>query len=231
MNLARLEANLAAVREGIEGAAGRSGRRASDVRLVAVTKQTTVELARALLALGVFNLGENYPQHLWTKAQELADRAVRWHLIGHLQTNKVRRTLPIVSVIHAVDSLKLLRLLDDLGRVGMPLPDACLQVNCSGEPAKHGWSPEAIFAESEFIASCSRVPVVGLMTIAAFGTTAETARGSFALLRQTRDLLAARIGLSLHELSMGMSNDYRTAVEEGATLVRVGSALWEGVTQ
>jgi pyridoxal phosphate enzyme (YggS family) len=230
VNVRRLQENLEAVQGRIARAAVRSCRSSDDVKLVAVTKQTTLELARSVVSLGVVDLGENYPQELWTKATALEGLGVRWHLIGHLQSNKVRRTLPLTAMIHAVDSLKLLRLLDDAGRQGAALPQACLQVNCSNEPAKHGWTPEGLIEDCEAIAACGHVPIVGLMTMAALGTTAETARPSFQLLRQTRDLAAQRMGLRLRELSMGMSNDYETAVEEGATLVRVGSALWEGVT-
>ena len=137
--------------------------------------------------------------------------------------------MPLVSAIHAVDSLKLLRTLDDLAAESPDPPVVCLQVNTSGEEAKHGWSAEAILADAEAIAACKRIPVVGLMTMAAWGTTAETARPSFVRLRDVRDALRERSGLALPELSMGMSNDFETAVEEGATLVRVGSALFEGV--
>ncbi len=104
-----------------------------------------------------------------------------------------------------------------------------MQVNTSGEATKHGWAPEEILNDAEAIAACRAIPVVGLMTMAALGTTAETARKSFVRLRELRDALAQKTGLPLSELSMGMSNDFETAVEEGATLVRVGSALFEGV--
>jgi hypothetical protein len=134
-------------------------------------------------------------------------------------------------MIHAVDSLKLLRWLDGLVREGQMAapPSVCLQVNTSGEAAKHGWSPEAILAEAQDIAACRVIPIVGLMTMAGWGTTAESARPSFIELRETRDRLSRRTGLPLPELSMGMSGDFETAIEEGATLVRVGTALFEGV--
>ncbi len=108
-------------------------------------------------------------------------------------------------------------------------PAVCLQVNTSGEAAKHGWSPSEIVRDADAIAACRTIPVVGLMTMAALGTTAETARPSFVRLREARDALRARTGLPLDQLSMGMSNDFETAIEEGATLVRIGSALFEGV--
>jgi pyridoxal phosphate enzyme (YggS family) len=230
MNLERLDANLRAVRDRIADAARRSGRPPEAVRLVAVTKRIPPELVRPLVGLGQRDLGENYPQELWRKAGAPGGLDARWHLIGHLQGNKARRTYPMVRLVHAVDSLKLLRSLDELA-AGLPDPaPVLLQVNCSGEPAKHGWSPEAILADAGAIAAARRVPVAGLMTMAALGTTAEGARPAFARLREVRDELRGRSGLGLNELSMGMSNDYEVAVEEGATWVRVGSALFEGVS-
>jgi pyridoxal phosphate enzyme (YggS family) len=217
------------VRERISTAARRSGRDPAPVRLVAVTKRNPIEHLRPLVEAGACDLGENYPQELWKKVEALADLPVRWHLIGHLQTNKARKTLPMVRIIHAVDSLKLLQALDGLARDLPDPPAVCLQVNTSGEPAKHGWAPAQIPRDAEAIAACRTIPIVGLMTMAAFDTTPETARPSFRQLRAIRDDLRARTGLPLVELSMGMSNDFEAAIEEGATLVRIGSALFEGV--
>ncbi len=132
-------------------------------------------------------------------------------------------------MIHAVDSLKLLQGLDDLAESVSSPPAICLQVNTSGEESKHGWSGESLFADAQSIAACRRMPIVGLMTIAGWGTDCETARPSFVQLRRIRDALRVRTGLPLPELSMGMSGDFEAAVEEGATLVRVGSALLDGV--
>lgn len=229
MNPATLIHNLATVKERIAAAARRSGRDAAAITLVAVTKRTPAEWARVLVELGVIDCGENYPQDLWSKADALRELPIRWHLIGHLQGNKAKKTLPLTRMVHAVDSLRLLRTLDELsGELAEP-PTVCLQVNISGEPSKHGWSPDAVAADAEAIMGCRQIPIVGLMTIAALGTTAETARPAFERLRAIQDDLRARTGLPLKHLSMGMSNDYVTAVEEGATLVRVGSALFEGV--
>lgn len=212
-------------------ASRRSGRGPGSVRLVAVTKRQPEDRIRPLVACGARILGENYPQELWGKVQSLSDlgETVRWHLIGHLQSNKVKKTLPMVAMIHAVDSLKLLRMLDEAARSMERPPAACLQVNTSGEASKHGWDADAILADADAIAACRSIPIVGLMTMAALGTIAETARGSFVALRETRDRLRSRTGLALVELSMGMSGDYETAIEEGATIVRVGSALFEGI--
>lgn len=229
MDTVALRHNLEAVRNRIAEAAQRAGRAPDEVTLVAVTKRRPVEVVRPLRDLGTVDLGENYPQELWKKVDAVGDQAIRWHLIGHLQGNKVKKTLPMVRMIHAVDSLRLLQGLDDLVAEAQNPPDVCLQVNTSNEPAKHGWAPEAIVADAEAIAECRNIRVAGLMTMAAFDTTSETARPSFVLLRKVRDRLRSRSGLRLEHLSMGMSNDFETAIEEGATIVRVGSALFEGV--
>jgi hypothetical protein len=123
----------------------------------------------------------------------------------------------------------LLQGLDAVVAEGQPSPSVCLQVNTSNEPAKHGWSPDEILADAEAIAACRKIRVVGLMTMAALDTTSETARPSFVSLRDVRDRLKSKTGLRLEHLSMGMSNDFETAIEEGATIVRVGSAIFEGV--
>jgi pyridoxal phosphate enzyme (YggS family) len=227
----RIRENLEQIHARITVAAQRSGRSSDSVRLVAVTKRSPAEWIRPLVAMGARELGENYPQELWAKSEAMADvgDAIRWHLIGHLQSNKVKKTLPMVAMIHAVDSLKLLRILDDAAGSMTAPPAVCLQVNTSSEPSKHGWDPEGLLADAEAVAACRSIPVAGLMTIAALGTTAETARGSFIALRELRDRLRRRTGLALDDLSMGMSSDFETAIEEGATLVRVGSALFEGV--
>jgi pyridoxal phosphate enzyme (YggS family) len=171
--------------------------------------------------------GENKVQELLAKIPLLPSK-LRWHLIGHLQSNKAKRTWPLVRFVHAVDSLKLLKVLNDLAAVG-EAPRVCLQVNVSEEAAKHGWSAEGLLAEADAIAECRRLPIVGLMTMAAETDDPESARPAFACLRALRDELAHRTGLALSELSMGMSGDYEVAIEEGATLVRVGSALFQGV--
>src|SRR4051794_8989210 len=229
MNRDALKANLETVRARIADAARPSGRGPSAVTLIAVTKRNPPSLVLPLVELGAFELGENYPQELWAKAEALAGLPVRWHLIGHLQGNKAKRTLPLVRMIHGVDSLKLLRGLAAMAEGLEDPPSVCLQVNASGEATKHGWSPEGLLLDAEAIAGCGALPIVGLMTMAAPGPSAEAARPAFARLRGLRDALRAATGLPLDELSMGMSDDFEVAIEEGATLVRIGSALFEGV--
>jgi PLP dependent protein len=228
MNSDRIRENLASVLDGVAAAAHHSGRQPSSVALVAVTKKNSPELIRLLVAAGALELGENYPQELWSKFEALADLPSRWHLIGHLQGNKAKKTLPMVKMIHAVDSLKLLKTLDDLAANLAEPPSVCLQVNASGEDSKHGWSPSELPRDADAIAACRRIPIVGLMTIAGYGTSNDEARPTFARLRVLRDQLRTATGLPLPELSMGMSGDYQAAIEEGATWVRVGSALFEG---
>jgi PLP dependent protein len=225
----RLRENLETVRERIAEAARRVGRDPGTVTLVAVTKKNPPEWITPLVDAGARDLGENYPQELWKKAESMSDARVRWHLIGHLQGNKARKTLPVVRLIHTVDSIKLLQALDMMaGEIPDP-PSVCLQVNTSDEASKHGWSPSGILREADEIASCRHIAVVGLMTIAALNSTPLAARASFARLREVRDRLRDRTLLPLDQLSMGMSGDFVEAIAEGATLVRIGSALFEGV--
>lgn len=231
MNTPHLADNLRSVRDRISRAADRAGRDPSGVTLVAVTKRSPIEAVRTLVELGQADLGENYPQELWSKAEALDDLPVRWHHIGHLQGNKARRTLPLVRMIHGVDSPKLLLAIDE-AVASLDLPDppsVCLQVNTSAEPSKHGWDPDSLLADSAMIAAVRRVPIVGLMTMAPLDTEGDEARPYFARLRAIRDRLRAAIDRPLPELSMGMSGDFEAAILEGATLVRVGSALFEGV--
>ncbi len=232
MNAGRIRENYERVGSLIAGAARRSGRPAESVRLVAVTKRSPAEWIRPLVACGARDLGENYPQELWRKAESLADLgdSVGWHLIGHLQSNKVKKTLPMVRMIHAVDSLKLLRILDEAARLDAAPPTVCLQVNTSGEPSKHGWdagrSPGRRRVDRGLPVDPGRGPDDD-------GRAGDDRRDGPGFLRRAarcaRRRCDERTGLPLDELSMGMSNDFEAAIEEGATLVRVGSALFEGV--
>jgi pyridoxal phosphate enzyme (YggS family) len=223
-----LAANLARVEQRLAAACARAGRKREEVTLVAVTKSVSAEIAALLPELGVHDLGESRPQELWRKAG-LLPQSVRWHLIGHLQRNKIERTLPLVHRIHSVDSERLLAALDamDTGRaVGV-----LLEFNCGGEASKLGFAPEQAGALAVVVRSLKRVRVVGLMTMAPFEDDPERCRPVFARLRQLRDQLQQEVGdrHSLNQLSMGMSNDFEVAVEEGATAVRLGTILFEGL--
>jgi len=218
---------LATIRERIAEACRRAGRAPDGVTLVAVTKTVTPAIAAIAAELGMLDLGENRPQELWKKAEAVP--GARWHLIGHLQRNKIDRTMPGVALIHSVDSERLLEALDAFGRKReRPVP-VLLEVNCSREAAKGGLAPEAVPSLSDKLASQSGVSIRGLMTMAAYGDDPEAARPTFAELRRLRDDLAARSGLTLPDLSMGMSGDFEVAVEEGATFVRIGTLLFEGL--
>jgi hypothetical protein len=226
----RIADNVARVRQTIASAAARSGRQAEDVTLVAVSKYVGQAEIEALLAAGCFDLGESRPQDLWDKAEQFGDRPVRWHMIGHLQRNKARRTLPLVSLLHAGDSWRLLETASQhLTQSGRTL-DVLIEVNVSGDATKTGLGMDDVEPLLPQIAGLPNLRVCGLMAMARWGGTPDEARGDFVRLRNLRDQLAQRCPpeISLAHLSMGMSGDFEIAIEEGATLVRVGSALFEG---
>ncbi len=224
-----LAGNLASVEGRLGAACARVGRKREQVTLVAVTKTVFADIAGLLPELGILDLGESRPQELWRKA-ELLPRTVRWHLIGHLQRNKIERTVPLVHCIHSVDSERLLTALDamDTGRA----VEVLLEFNCGGEANKLGFAPEQARALVPVLHSLKHVRVRGLMTMAPFEAHPERCRPVFARLRQLREQLRQEVGAlhPLSELSMGMSNDFEIAVEEGATLVRLGTVLFGGLT-
>jgi len=223
-----LERRLAEVEERIRRACSRAGRKREEVTLVAVTKTVNESVAAALPALGVLNLGESRPQELWKKAAAIPNAS--WHLIGHLQRNKIDRTVPLVSLIHSVDSPRILDALDTFGRKSeRPVP-VLLEVNCSREEAKGGFKPDELPAIADSVMSLTGVRVEGLMTMAAYSDDPTACRPTFAELRFLRDQLRIRTGLPLPHLSMGMSGDFEVAIEEGATFVRIGSTLFEGLS-
>ena len=223
-----LQDNLAAARDRIAAAAAAAGRDPADVTLVAVTKYATPEQVRGLLDLGVRDLGENRPRQLEERAAELtADPPVRWHQIGQVQRNKVRKLLPAACLTHSVDSEKLLAAIDRVaGEEGLR-PKVLLQANVTGEATKSGFAPDAL--RELFAAGLDRFPRVsvrGLMTMAPAADPGEVdavARPAFAALRELRDELGGEDALPI--LSMGMSGDFEAAISEGATHVRLGSVL------
>ncbi len=226
----KLRQNLAGVRERVELAAQAAGRSPWDVQIVAVTKQVDESVARELVELGVTDLGESRPQELWRK-HELVPGPVRWHLIGPLQRNKARRTLPLVNLVHSVDSASLLNRLDELAAELSLCPNVLLEVNTSGEANKHGFRPDEISAVIEAASDLMRVQIRGLMTMAPYDSDPDRARPYFASLRELRDRVRALAlaNCQLNELSMGMSGDFEAAIAEGATIVRIGSALFQGI--
>ena len=234
MDAAQLKSFLAdrlnAVEARIRGACQRAGRARTDVSLVAVTKTVTADVAALLPELGVLQLAESRPQELWKKAG--AVRAAHWHLVGHLQRNKVERTLPLVHMIHSVDSLRLLHALEqEAGKQGRTA-SVLLEVNASQEEAKHGFAPKELSALIPDLAPLQHVRVAGLMTMAAFEEDPKRSRPTFRLLRELLNQLRGETPPPhrLEHLSMGMTHDFEVAVEEGATLVRIGTALFAGLT-
>jgi hypothetical protein len=228
----RIIDNVADIRARIADAARRSGRAADAVRLVAVTKYVDSQVARQLVAAGCHDLGEARPQELWRKAEALSGEDIEWHLIGHLQRNKIARTLPLVRLIHSGDSVRLIEAIDaEAARAGLPPVPLLLEVNISGDETKHGFKPDELPPVGEQLAAMKAVKIRGLMCMAGREGDIENARRDFENLRLLRDQLrpAWPNGLVLDELSMGMSGDFEAAIEEGATLVRIGSLLFEGI--
>jgi PLP dependent protein len=214
----------------IAAACNRAGRARSDVTLVAVTKTISGEIAALLPDLGIQDLGESRPQELWKKAAAIPD--ARWHLIGHLQRNKIDQTLPHVHLLHSIDSLRLLAAIDDsASRLGKAV-DGLLEFNLSREPQKHGFTTDDVPSILGNIAKLNHVRIRGLMTMAPLSDDAERSRPVFSELRQLRDRLreSVRTPHTLEHLSMGMSQDFEVAIEEGATLIRIGSALFEDLS-
>lgn len=217
--------NLAKVRQAISDAERAAGRPNGSVRLVAVTKTHPVDVIQKAVDAGQLVFGENRVQEARAKIPELPSR-VQWHLIGHLQSNKVRVALPLFELIHGVDSVELLA---DLDRVAAELglfPRILLQVNVASEASKFGFSPIKLFEQIETIARFKRASIEGLMTIPPLAPDPEHSRHYFAALRELRDRLAHESGFPLPELSMGMSGDYCVAIAEGATIVRIGTAIF-----
>ncbi len=223
----RLRENLAGIHSRMLDACQHSGRDPARVTLIAVTKYASEAAVRALYDLGHRDFGESRPQQLARRAQEFpAD--VRWHLIGHLQRNKAELVVPIVDHIHSVDSLRLLRKLDETAAtVGKRVP-VLLEVNISGEASKDGYSASDVINEWAEIQTATHLDVVGLMTMAPHEADVDQTRAIFQGLRRLRDQLAQRGPWPLPELSMGMSGDYETAIAEGATMIRIGSTLFDG---
>jgi pyridoxal phosphate enzyme (YggS family) len=219
---------LIEVRQRLATAAAKAGRQPGDVRLLAVSKTFSLEHIRAAAAAGQVEFGENRIQEALQKMDRSADLKIRWHLIGTLQSNKARKAAPAFSAIHSIDSLKLLELVDAAAAEAGAAPELLVQVDLAGEATKHGIPPAGAVEIVKAGSSCRAARVVGLMTIPPFFEQPEKARPYFARLRELRDTLlkeALEPGL-LRELSMGMSHDFEIAVQEGATLVRLGMAIF-----
>ena len=217
---------LALVRGRIEAAARRSGRTQGSVTLIGVVKTQSLEAIAAAVELGLRDLGENRVQEAELHQQHVARTAARWHMIGHLQRNKMNKALPMFDLVHGVDDAELGEALALRARAaGRSLP-VLVEVNVSGEDSKFGVTPGALPALLDRLAALDGIEPRGLMTVGAPVATPGMARAGFARLRALREDGERRLGRPLPELSMGMSGDFEVAIEEGATLVRVGSALF-----
>ena len=207
----------------VGAAAYKAGRDASSIRLVLASKTQPSEAIRAAADAGARDFGENYVQEAIAKRAELSDLTdIRWHLIGHLQTNKVKVAASAFALIHSVDSV---RLAEALARAQpSPRVHALIEVNLGGEASKTGVAPDGVAAILD--AARDKLEIDGLMTIPPPAASAEAARPYFAQLRELRDRLARQSGYALSELSMGMSDDFEVAIEEGATIVRIGRAVF-----
>jgi len=228
--LETLRQNLSDVRERMAAACDRAGRGRDDVRLVAVTKTVGADAVRALQALGVRDIGENRVQEALRKRDALGGTlGLRWHMIGHLQTNKARHALRLFELIHSVDSLRLAEEIDRRAEQSGRVAPVLVQCNTSGEASKFGVAPDGLAPLLDAVVPLEHVRVEGLMAMAPFVDDPEETRPVFAALRGLAEEARAATGLSMPHLSMGMTQDFEVAIEEGATLVRIGSALYRGL--
>jgi len=227
IDAAALRSRLADVRARIERAAGRAGRDPASIRLVAVSKTFPVDYVRAAADAGQIDFGENKVQEALSKMDATVDLPLRWHLVGHLQSNKARKAARF-NVVHSVDTAALLDKLDQAADAAGRRIDALVQVDLAGEATKHGAREDELASIFEAAQSARATRIVGLMLLPPAVDDPAASRPYFQALRAVRDRLLAR-GLaasSLNELSMGMSHDFEVAIDEGATLVRVGTAIF-----
>ncbi len=217
--------NVKNIRRRIEETCVRTGRLAEDVTLVAVTKTFSESRVREAVEAGVLDIGENFVQELVRKRQKLGDDRIRWHFVGHLQTNKVRQIAGWIHLIHSLDSLHLGKeISENAGGIGKRI-DVLVEVNTSGEGTKFGVRPEETETLVEGLSRLPSLRVQGLMTMAGGPPGPEFSRAAFRVLREIRDNIQQH-GLPLRHLSMGMTNDFEVAIEEGATIVRIGTAIF-----
>jgi len=224
-----IASNIESVRQRIAKACSNSGRSIDDVRLVCVTKEATCADAKQVLGLGVRDLGENRVQELVLKYNDIGDKAV-WHLIGHLQTNKVRDVVKIASLIHSVDSEKIAKEIDKEAAKINKIQGVLIQVNISGEETKFGIDPGEVSEFFKKITLYRNINIKGLMTIAPESEDPERARPHFRALRELKDKLNS-LNITQHPLailSMGMTGDFEVAIEEGSNMIRVGRAIFGG---
>ena len=216
------------IAERIKIAATTAGRRAESIRLVAVSKTVAAERVRAAVETGITILGENYIQEARNKIEVLQDLPVSWHFIGHLQSNKAKYAVRLFDLIHSVDTLKLARELDKQASKHDKVQDVLIQVNTGKEASKSGVYEEEALALVREAGQMNNLAVKGLMTMPPFFNAPEKVRPFFQSLRELRDKIRSESlpGVSMDELSMGMTGDFEAAIQEGATLVRIGTAIF-----
>jgi pyridoxal phosphate enzyme (YggS family) len=240
--MSKISERIKRIKATINSACARAGRDPSEIRLVVVTKSATIEGVREVIRLGLTDLGENRVQQLRKVSAETAEflkagesnsalpEKVNWHMIGHLQRNKVRHVLPIVSLIHSVDTLRLAEEIDASAAKMNLRPKALLQTNTSNEPQKYGVPVGATVHLAEQIETLPNLKLVGLMTMAPLTRNKDVVRACFARAKELFIEMRGEkvVGPQFTELSMGMSSDYEVAIEEGATILRIGSAIFAG---
>jgi pyridoxal phosphate enzyme, YggS family len=236
MNLSRIAINVAEVREKIHRATERSGRTADSVKLIAVSKYATKDdgIIDAMIAAGCCDFGESRPQILVEKALHFSSQKsnINWHLIGSLQRNKVRKILPHVALLHSLDSVALIEAIDRIvDEESLPPVSGLLEVNISGDGTKQGFQQQELVAAFDVIGTLRNIRIWGLMCMSGLHSTDGERRAEFAATRQLAEKMAGNCpdNCVLQELSMGMSDDFEMAIEEGATLVRIGSSLYKDV--
>lgn len=217
--------NLERVREQIAQAATKANRDVGDVELVAISKTHDAAKVREAVEAGQTLFGESRVQEARVKVPELPSN-LRWHFVGHLQKNKIRHALPLFELIHSVDSLALAQDINRIADEDGLHPRVLLEVNVAGEGSKFGFTPEKLREDLENLLALPRLSILGLMTIPPIAEEAEASRKYFVQLRELRDRLQTEFHVDLAQLSMGMTQDFAVAVEEGATLVRVGTAIF-----
>ena len=217
--------NLERVRSQIANAAKKSGRLLDDIELVAISKTHDAGKVRTAYEAGQTLFGESKVQEARAKIPELPS-AIRWHFVGHLQKNKIRHALPLFELFHSIDDVDLAREMNRIAEEQGMHPRILLEVNVAGEGSKFGFKPHNLRAEMEALLSLTRLSILGLMCIPPLAEEAEASRRFFVDLRANRDALEKEFDVKLPRLSMGMTNDFVVAVEEGATLVRVGTAIF-----
>ncbi len=217
--------NLERVRGQIAQVAAKANRNADDVELVAISKTHDAAKVREAVEAGQTLFGESRVQEARVKIPELPSNS-RWHFVGHLQKNKIRHALPLFELIHSVDSLALAQDINRISEEDGLHPRVLLEVNVAGEGSKFGFTPEKLREDLENLLALSRLSILGLMTIPPIAEEAEASRKYFVQLRELRDRLQTEFHVDLAQLSMGMTQDFAIAVEEGATLVRVGTAIF-----